>query len=274
VEPHRRYVSSPGGNTEALNGRRLDGNYLTEYPSSLTTRSSFVKIPVITGANSDEGLSFGNARCDSDADIASWLSNWRGHNLTKASIDKLIELYDNPSYDYPPYAIKDRNVRIPNYGSKGRKSSAIGGDLVMLAQVRKVAQSWTKAAVKAWTFRFDTRPWNQSAPHMGVKHGVEVTFSFQNMTGKMGPYNEFSHHRILSEKWGAAYVNFVVRADPNPVGGKGYQNLGVATLPYWPSHSEEQANMLLNATHLYVEKDDYREEGIEFINNITRELMA
>jgi carboxylesterase type B len=229
---------------------------------------------VITGANSDEGLSFGNARCDSDADIASWLSNWRGHNLTKASIEKLIHMYDNPSYDYPPYAIKDRNARIPSFAAKGRKAAAIGGDLVMLAQVRKVAQSWTKAGVKAWTFRFDTRPWDQSAPHLGVKHGVEVTFSFQNMTGKMGPYSEFSHYRILGEKWGAAYVNFVLRADPNPPGGKGYENVGVATLPYWPSYRAKPVNMLLNATKITVEKDGYRKEGIEFINGITRELMA
>src|ERR1700743_2720043 len=107
---------------------------MTEYPSSLTPRSAFVKVPVITGANSDEGLGFGNARCASDADIAKWLTNWRGHNLTTKSINKLVQLYENPTYDYPPYAIKNRNPPIPKFAAKGRKASAIGGDLVMLGQ--------------------------------------------------------------------------------------------------------------------------------------------
>jgi carboxylesterase type B len=251
-----------------------DGQYLTEYFSSMTPRSSFVKVPVITGANSDEGLGFGNARCASDAEISKWLTNWRGHNLTTKSINRLVELYDNPSYDYPPFAIKDRNTRIPNFAAKGRKASAIGGDLVMLAQVRKVAQAWTKAGVKAWTFRFDTRPWNQSEPFNGVRHGVEVTFSLQNMTGKMGPHDDFKHHRILGEKWGAAYVNFVAWADPNPAGGRGKENDGVPTLPYWPSYDEHAVNMVLNATQTDVEMDDYRKEGIDFINSISRELMV
>jgi len=236
--------------------------------------SAFVKVPVITGANSDEGLNFGNPRCASDADIAKWLSKWRGHNLTSTSINKLIQLYNNENYEYPPYDIQDRNRRITNFAAKGRKAGAIGGDLVMLAQVRKVAQAWTKARVKAWTFRFDTRPWNMLAAHEGVKHGVEVTFSFQNITGNMGPYNQFKHHRTLGEKLGAAYINFVARADPNPVGRKHTNSEGVATLPHWPSHDQESVNMVLNATETKLENDDFRIEGIKFINGISRELMA
>ena len=37
----------------------IDGDFLTAYPSQLELNNSFIKVPLLLGANTDEGLSFG-----------------------------------------------------------------------------------------------------------------------------------------------------------------------------------------------------------------------
>lgn len=36
----------------------VDGNFLTAYPSTLMNEDKFIKVPLLVGANSDEGISF------------------------------------------------------------------------------------------------------------------------------------------------------------------------------------------------------------------------
>jgi carboxylesterase type B len=246
---------------------RSDGDYLTEFPSVLTQKGQLVKIPIIVGANSDEGSSFSTRSVKTDAELANWLKTWRAYKLSTTSIDRLISLYEK--YDYPPYLV-DSKVLFPGTGAKWRKSGGIGGDLVMVAGRRKVAQVWSAAKQSVWSMRFDTPAWD-AKPSDGSKHGVEVVFSFQNMTGKLGPLPAFKKHQDLSKAIGKAYVNFVNRFDPNPPAG----NEGASsTLPQWPRYLDKAVNMVLNANNTHVESDDWRKEGIDFINSISRELLA
>jgi carboxylesterase type B len=244
-----------------------DGDYLTEYPSVLSSKGKLIKVPLMIGANSDEGSSFSSKSVKSDAEIATWLKTWRSYNLSTASINRLIELYE--PYPGPPYLVKP-DVKFAGFGEKWRKSGAIGGDLVMVAGRRKVAEVWTAAGAKVWSMRFDTPSWNAKESD-GSKHGVEVVFSFQNMTGALGPLPQFEHYKRLSEGIGRAYVSFVNRFDPNPVNGTGGRE---GWLPRWPSYGERNGNIVLNANGSYVEEDDWRKEGMSFINSISRELLA
>ncbi|KAF2433680.1 alpha/beta-hydrolase [Tothia fuscella] len=247
----------------------VDGSYLTDFPSVMTPKSQLIKIPLMVGANSDEGASFSSRTVRSDEDIANWLKTWRGYNLSTASIDRLIEVYE--PYPGPPYLV-DPKVKFSGTGDKWRKSGAIGGDLVMLAGRRKLAEVWTKHGAKVWSMRFDTPMWNAKDSD-GSKHGTEVVFSFQNITGLLGPLPKYKHYQHLSEGIGKAYVSFVNRFDPNPRGLDGLE-AGERLLPKWPTYGERKGNMVLNANGSYVEDDTWRWVGIDFINGITRELMA
>ena len=62
-------------------------------------------------------------------------------------------------------------------------------------------------------------------------------------------------------------MSFVNGLDPNH---------GGASLPVWPTYAEGGVgrNMVLNSNDTYVEEDTFREEGIAFINSISRELLA
>ena len=104
---------------------RPDGDYLTDWPSTLTAKKQFVKVPLITGANSDEGCSFSARNVNTDEDISNWLKTWRSYQLSPLSISRLVSLYEN--YDYPPFHA-DRTQQFPGTGRKWRKSGAIGGD--------------------------------------------------------------------------------------------------------------------------------------------------
>lgn len=231
----------------------------------MAAKGQFIKIPLITGANSDEGVGFSNTRIDSDKELASWLQTWRSYNLSSASIQQLITLYDK--YEYPPYSA-NATARFAGYGRKGRKSGAIGGDMVIIAQRRKVALAYAGAGQRVWSFRFDTPLWNAKESD-GARHGAEVVFTFQNITGELGPRPEYQRYKELSDGMGAAYVNFVNRYDPNDA-----NNSSQSALPRWPSYSEKPVNLVLNANHVHLESDDWRAKGMAFINSISRELLS
>jgi len=143
--------------------------------------------------------------------------------------------------------------------------------MVMMSQRRKLAQAYSSASAKIWSYRFDTPSW-KAKPNEGANHGSEVPFTLQNNTGTLGPLPGFEKHKYLSEAIGRAYINFVNSWDPNY--GKYEEQWGVARLPPWPDYGESAVNMVLNANQTIVEADDWRKEGIDFINSISKELLA
>jgi carboxylesterase type B len=140
----------------------------------------------------------------------------------------------------------------------------------MIAQRRKTCEEYVKGGVRdVYSFRFDTPLYNATAP-VAVGHGVNVMFSFQNISGAMGPVPQYSAYRALSLGIGKAYANFAGTRNPNGVGGRNQTGL-----PLWPAYDlANPTNMVLNANGSFIEADTWRAQGISFINNITRELLA
>jgi carboxylesterase type B len=139
----------------------------------------------------------------------------------------------------------------------------------MIAQRRKMCEYYTRAGKDVWSYRFDTPAWNQTEP-ISVPHFVNVAFSFQNISGALGPLPQYQSYKDLSSNIGRAYVNFVVFGDPN-----GEKNSSKGGLPNWPKYAlGSPTNMVLNSNESFVEADTWRKEGIAFINSISRELLA
>ncbi|KAI7318250.1 hypothetical protein KC315_g10129 [Hortaea werneckii] len=142
----------------------------------------------------------------------------------------------------------------------------------MIAQRRKTAREFVTGGVEdVFSYRFDTPLWNNTSPPIGAKHFDNVVFFFQNISGALGPRPEFEHYARLSRGIGRAYASFVAEGQPNGVGGGG----NVTGLPFWPRYElDAPTNLVLNANGSWVEADTWREEGIAFINRISRELLA
>lgn len=246
----------------------VDGDFLTAYPSTLMDEGKFIKIPLLIGANSDEGVSFSVHGLDNSTAIFNSLMSWRSYALTPASIRTLLELYPNDPAEEPPYG-RMGNDTYPKYGLEWRRDAAIGGDIVIIGQRRKMCEYYTRAGKDVWSYRFDTPFWNASAP-VSVPHFVNVVFSFQNISGALGPLPQYQSYKDLSTSIGRAYINFVTQGDPNL--GIGSKEAG---LPNWPRYSlANPMNMVLNSNGSFVERDAWRKEGIAFINSISRELLA
>ncbi|KAK8201911.1 hypothetical protein M8818_005436 [Zalaria obscura] len=247
----------------------VDGDFLTAYPSTLAASGKFVHVPILDGANSDEGISFSVQGLNTTKEVYDSLFYWRNYALDPPTISRLLDLYpNNPSIE-PPYR-DHSNTTYPQHGLQWRRSAAIGGDLVIIAQRRKTVQEFVRGGVKnVYSYRFDTPLWNSSAP-ISVPHFVNVVFSFQNISGALGPLPTYQSYKDLSLGIGRAYANFVATHDPNGVGA------GDGTgLPEWERYMlERPTNMVLNANGSFVEADTWREEGIAFINSVDRQLLA
>ncbi|OIW32858.1 carboxylesterase [Coniochaeta ligniaria NRRL 30616] len=256
----------------------IDGDFLTGYPSQLMRDGQFIKVPLLTGANSDEGTSFSISGVNTDQDLFNNLLSWRSYSLTPPTIRKLLELYPNDPCNEPPFDIGNCSV-FPSKGLEWRRSAAIGGDMVMISGRRKMCELYTAAGQPVFSYRFDTRLWSKTGLE-GVQHFDNVAYSFQNISGLLGPSPKYDIDAQLSRAVGMAYINFVNNLDPNPTATKCRSpagGLNATTLPYWPRYDlGKPQNMVLNASGPFLEADTFRKEGIAFLNTfeVARELLA
>ncbi|KAI0971213.1 alpha/beta-hydrolase [Xylaria arbuscula] len=251
----------------------LDGDFLTGYPSQLMQEDKYVKVPILIGANTDEGFSI-SGTLNTEQDIFNAIFYWRSYALTPPTVRRLLELYpDDPCHE-PPYAITNCTRDLAK-GYMWRRATAIGADLVMISGRRRMAELYTGVGLPVYSYRFDQRPWNADEWD-GVKHFVNVAYSFQNISGLLGPSPEYDSHVQLARSIGQAYVGFVYHLDPNR-GVAGNSTSKAEALPNWPVYSlDAPTNMVLNATENWVEADTWRKEGIGFITRpeVAKELLS
>lgn len=251
---------------EAWRSPLIDGDFLTDYPSQLMPQGKYIKVPLLIGANTDEGNNFNPAvsssvhLVDDQALINSFLG-YRDLDLSPATVKHLLRLY--PLQNDTALSLQELEEL---------RAKDMGGDMVMIATRRRMCElmSSNPANQPVFSYRFDQRLWNRTV-EQGVQHFDNVAFSFQNISGLLGPSPEYDSHRRLSRAVGEAYIRFVNHLDPNPSDG---QN---GLLPHWPEYSlQEPTNMVLNASRSYVEADTFRKEGIAFMNQpyVSRELLG
>lgn len=260
----------------------IDGDFLGEYPSQQLPQGHFVQVPIITGHNTNEGFSFNpsntwNTPCpliDTEEQLLHSFMGWRTYVTSPPTIKKLMELYPlEDNFTTPHYSTICGNLETT--GKQLGRAAAIGGDMVMIAGRRRLCELFTQPGVRqdVYSYRFDTQPFGRSEGE-GVQHFDNVAFSFQNISGLLGPSPRYDSHRQLSRAIGEAYVRFVNTLDPNP-DPQGVVGQSNSLLPYWPRYSRsEPVNLVLNASYSYIEADVFRKEGIAFINSqeVAREL--
>jgi carboxylesterase type B len=163
----------------------VDGDFLTAYPSTLMAQVKFIRVPLLIGANSDEGTSFGVSGLDNETAIFDNLLVYRAYQISAPTARKLLSLYPNDPAHEPPYYITNATI-FPKKGLQWRRDCAIAGDIVIISGRRKVCEEFTSAGVSAFSYRFDIPLWNAAVTD-GAKHFVNVVFSFQNISANLVP---------------------------------------------------------------------------------------
>jgi carboxylesterase type B len=155
----------------------VDGDFVAKWGSIQLEEGAFVHVPILDGANTDEGTSFGPMGVNSTQDFIDFASGETAQaRLSKYFAKQLPDVYPNePSYWIPPVATVGY-AKYPEPFGKGtqyRRSAAYFGDVVMIANRRGACQTWAANGIPAYCYRFDTRP--AGVPYVfGVPHFQEV----------------------------------------------------------------------------------------------------
>jgi carboxylesterase type B len=215
----------------------------------------YVKRPTITGANSDEGGGFAGVPT-SEEQVIKQLST--SLNLTTSQVQELTRLYPDDPYLGVPY---NTGAYMPFGTPFSKQVASIMGDVVFIALRRFVAQELAAQDVPVWTYRFNQIPY-MSADAGGVPHFAEVFYVFGNPNCPLHLercLNPHPYDYALSALMQSMWISFAVHLDPNMNNFPG--------APTWPDYSENAENMRFQNAGSSSEKDDFREEGIEFLIN-------
>jgi carboxylesterase type B len=247
----------------------VDGDFIQKWNSIQLAEGAFVKVPIIDGANTDEGTSFSPTGVDTDGDFYGDVANDTAHAYLSPHFTSLaLEAYPNtPEYFIPPIEELGNMSYPTSYGAQYRRSSAYWGDVTFIAERRGTCQAWANYGVDAFCYRFNTIA-NDSSSLLGATHFAEVAFVFDNTQGlgyRSGnpfgdkPQSYFDLAKLMSSTW-SSFIN-----DLNPSSWKG-RNKGT---PKWPVYDNANpTNIVWDAnvsSLMHKEPDTWRQEGIQFI---------
>jgi carboxylesterase type B len=246
----------------------IDGDFIQGKTSVQLAKGDFVHVPIIDGANSDEGSAFGPKPMNSTEQFINRLTHSaQPVILTPAQAAQVLKAYPQNATDYPPMNLPPSYVPGPGLGAESRRSDAYYGDVTMIAPRRKTCQTWAKAKVPAYCYRFNTIPHGVPS-FVGATHFQEVAFVFDNTMGMGYGYPGVSQNPFegepegyfeLADAMSGAWASFIHDGMPGA---------------FWPKYKvnthpgDVGQNWVFdaNVTGLgLVEEDSWRKEGIQLI---------
>lgn len=131
-------------------GPMVDGDFIPDITSNMLREGHFVRVPLLVGANTDEGTTFGPVGINNDTAFAQYVSSV-GPDANNTLI--LETLYP----DIPSIGIPQTLHGRPNstYGLQYKRSSAFAGDFVIHAPRRAHSQAWFRQNTSSYAFRFN-----------------------------------------------------------------------------------------------------------------------
>lgn len=243
-----------------------DGDFIAGSTYQQLLDGKFVQIPLINGANSDEGSAFAPyGAYNTDKNLTDYIMG-TGPDATTA--ETLLRLYpDIPAVEIPVTVEERPNSTI---GLQYKRAAAYDGDYRFIAGRRLMSQVWSQYELPTWSYRFNTFRYAGREDFKAVTHAMEMAFVFgitegggytpNPIAGMPESYDELSN--LMSKMW----ISFVVDGNPN---GHGMD------APRWPAYDatdEYGENYVFDANVTsHVEPDTFRAEGIAYINSIWAE---
>lgn len=240
-----------------------DGDFIADYGSVQLSRGEFVKVPLIVGANSDEGASFAPYGINTTAQFQAALA---ANGLPLPVQNLLLQAYPDDLSTNVIAALGDQRPAA-RFGAQFRRVCTFIGDQLFIAPRRATAVAWAQHNTTAYAYRFNA---DQAgfATELAVSHFKEIGFVFNNIQGvgfrpDIKPFEgKPARYAQLADFISKSWVSFVSELDPNAWKGRN------ASVPLWPRYKGDDPRDFVfevNTTSR-VESDTWRKEGIDFIN--------
>ncbi|EXA29177.1 hypothetical protein FOVG_19293 [Fusarium oxysporum f. sp. pisi HDV247] len=159
----------------------VDGELFTSTGSRLLESGSFVKVPLLTGSNRNEGTSFTQLlglTGNSDDEFLASVKGLLGRPVEEAALANWSTLYqmevDRPS---PASLGSILSNPDPQLGAQYGKTSLWLGDALFTAGRRFTSQKWADYRTPSYSYFFDTPPANLDLETLGVAHFQEIPFT-------------------------------------------------------------------------------------------------
>ncbi|KAM5345810.1 hypothetical protein ACJ41O_011671 [Fusarium nematophilum] len=265
---------------------QIDGDLIARHTLEQISDGHFVHVPVIIGANSDEGTAFG-ARGINNSE--QFLANLVQNRVPVTVAEKLVSIYAQDSADQVLENLPPETVFPDAFGLQFRRVSTYAGDQIFIAHRRASCEAWARSGTRAFCYRFNAVPMNHGDRRawMGATHFVEVAFVFLNLEGH--GYDDYDppqpvfdglseSYKDLARLISGDWVAFTNHGDPNRWAGREDMaaTLKVA-VPAWPRYQVAKNNKHGPPPRVYVyegnvtshvERDNYRKAGMDLITSI------
>ncbi|KAL6703109.1 hypothetical protein ACN47E_010171 [Coniothyrium glycines] len=240
----------------------IDGDFTQDYGSRALANGKFVKVPIIVGANSDEGASFSPYGINTTAQFRSNLAS-----LPTAFQDKILQAYPDDLSTNVIAALGDQRPAA-RFGEQFRRVATYVGDQLFIAPRRQSSAVWAADGIPTYSYRFNA---DQAgfATELATSHFKEIGFVFRNIEGvgwrpDIKPFEGKPQRYIdLAYFISSTWVSFVHDLDPNTWKGR------PDDIEIWPKYDiHDPRNFVFEAnTSSHSEPDTWRKEGIDLINS-------
>lgn len=246
-----------------------DDDFVADYGSSQLADGRFVKVPIIDGANSDEGSAFSARGIDTTEQFRTAIIA-AVPQVPGELADQILEVYPD---DLSVNVIASLGDTRPggSYGEQFRRSASYFGDYTFIAHRRKTCETWAAAGLPAYCYRFNAIPAGLP-PQIGVTHFQEVSFVFNNIVGSgylpaaTPPFQGKGQSYIdLAKLMDSSWISFFHDLDPNSWKKSTAWSGKEEDWPVYDLENPQDFVFDANVTS-YVEADTYRKEGIALIN--------
>ena len=218
----------------------VDGWVLPASVREIFARGEQHDVPVIIGANADEGTALaalaGGAAPDSVAAYGEWARSEHG------------ELADAFLAAYPAESAAEVGARVVDSA----------GDARFVWEMRTWARMMDSVSSPAYLYFFERTPPAADAARYGAYHTAEIPYVFGNLDG--GGRYWFANRdyddtdRELSDAMSGYWLNFAATGDPNGAG-----------LPRWPAYNHATDEWLVLGDSVQV-RADVRRQRLDFFD--------
>ncbi|EXK27416.1 hypothetical protein FOMG_16222 [Fusarium oxysporum f. sp. melonis 26406] len=258
----------------------IDGGLVPDFPSASLKEGKFVKVPLLIGANTNEGTPFttwGGLGVDNKAEFMAAIKAFdAGQGLSDKVASDITEYYVTRLTQND---LKQQLGTVlvspgPSYGALYGPISLYLGDVLFSSGRRYSLQAWHEHDVPAYSYRFDSVPSGISSKVLGAAHFQEVAFVFNNLAGEGYNVNPLSSSSIqregqlqhLSMLMARMWLSFATTLSPNH---HEVPNFNIT----WPKYQNDNpTNMVFRLENTTLEADNFRLDGTTQIIQAFKEL--